>query len=228
MKSERLRRLRPFAFAGTTATTSNRSLPISLPPTRVSIGRCTAEGLTRIWHGRSAFSHCPRLRPGPMRRQGPTSTASRRTPPGGSTTAAARSCADPRFTAIAGAMPTGLHLPRMTFTRDSVLTRALARARSEVELHRTTMPRSRTGVDTAPSFPPVATRPGSTSIWTLHGRRRISTVASIGPQRSEHQYRINLHDEGEPGIGDKYEILIPSVGYYSGDQELEGGNIQIR
>jgi hypothetical protein len=44
----------------------------------------------------------------------------------------------------------------------------------------------------------------------------------------EHQYRIKLKDGGEPGTDDKYGILIPSVGYASGDQFLEGGNVQIR
>ena len=43
-----------------------------------------------------------------------------------------------------------------------------------------------------------------------------------------HQYRIRLHDDGEPGTLDTYGITIPSVGYASGDQTLEGGNVQIR
>jgi hypothetical protein len=43
-----------------------------------------------------------------------------------------------------------------------------------------------------------------------------------------YEYRIDLKDGGEPGTDDTYGILIPSVGYYSGQQTLGGGNIQIR
>jgi hypothetical protein len=43
-----------------------------------------------------------------------------------------------------------------------------------------------------------------------------------------YDYRINLVDNGEPGTSDKYGILIPGVAYDSGDQTLNGGNIQIR
>jgi len=42
------------------------------------------------------------------------------------------------------------------------------------------------------------------------------------------QYEISLTDNGEPGTSDRYSILIPGVGYASGDQQLQGGNIQIR
>jgi hypothetical protein len=42
------------------------------------------------------------------------------------------------------------------------------------------------------------------------------------------QYRITLTDNGEPGTSDKYGIIIPGVGYASGDQTLQGGNVQIR
>ena len=44
----------------------------------------------------------------------------------------------------------------------------------------------------------------------------------------EHEYRIDLEDAGEPGTQDTYGILIPDVGYYSGQQTLSGGNVQIR
>jgi hypothetical protein len=43
-----------------------------------------------------------------------------------------------------------------------------------------------------------------------------------------YQYRITLADNGEPGTTDKYGIIIPGVGYASGDQTLKGGNVQIR
>jgi hypothetical protein len=43
-----------------------------------------------------------------------------------------------------------------------------------------------------------------------------------------YEYRIRVHDGGEPGTSDTYGIVIPGVGYASGDQQLEGGNIQIR
>jgi hypothetical protein len=39
-------------------------------------------------------------------------------------------------------------------------------------------------------------------------------------------YRIQVTDLGEPGTSDVYGILL-SNGYFSGDQTLEGGNIQI-
>ena len=41
-------------------------------------------------------------------------------------------------------------------------------------------------------------------------------------------YRINVKDVGEPGVGrDTYWILLQN-GYNSGQQTLEGGNVQIR
>lgn len=55
----------------------------------------------------------------------------------------------------------------------------------------------------------------------LHG------LASVDGE-GEYQYRINLVDGGEPGTEDRYWIFIPGVAYDSGDQELEGGNVQIR
>lgn len=39
-------------------------------------------------------------------------------------------------------------------------------------------------------------------------------------------YRIRVKDAGEPGTNDQYGILL-SNGYFSGDQTLEGGNVQI-
>ena len=44
----------------------------------------------------------------------------------------------------------------------------------------------------------------------------------------EFQYQIKLKDAGEPGTSDMYGIIIPGVGYASGDQTLDGGNVQIR
>jgi len=41
-------------------------------------------------------------------------------------------------------------------------------------------------------------------------------------------YQINLADNGEPGTSDHYSIVIPGAGYASGDQTLQGGNVQIR
>jgi hypothetical protein len=52
----------------------------------------------------------------------------------------------------------------------------------------------------------------------------MGTVDGTG----SHEYQIKLTDAGEPGTNDKYGILIPSVGYASGDQQLEGGNVQIQ
>ena len=42
------------------------------------------------------------------------------------------------------------------------------------------------------------------------------------------EYQIDLQDNGEPGVADKYRIFIPGVGYESGLQTLRGGNVQIR
>jgi hypothetical protein len=55
----------------------------------------------------------------------------------------------------------------------------------------------------------------------IHG---TGTVDGVG----EHQYRIKLKDAGEPGTNDMYGIVIPAAGYASGDQTLDGGNVQIR
>ena len=42
------------------------------------------------------------------------------------------------------------------------------------------------------------------------------------------EYRIRLADGGAPGTNDMYGIIIPLAAYDSGEQPLEGGNIQIR
>jgi hypothetical protein len=55
----------------------------------------------------------------------------------------------------------------------------------------------------------------------IHGTGSVDGTGS-------HQYRIDLKDAGEPGTGDMYWILIPAVAYDSGNQILEGGNVQIR
>lgn len=55
----------------------------------------------------------------------------------------------------------------------------------------------------------------------IHGTGTVDGAGS-------YQYRIKLDDEGEPGTNDKYGILIPGAGYDSGDQQLEGGNVQIK
>ena len=44
----------------------------------------------------------------------------------------------------------------------------------------------------------------------------------------EFDYRIKLEDQGEPGTNDRYWIFIPGALYDSGDQQLDGGNVQIR
>jgi hypothetical protein len=43
-----------------------------------------------------------------------------------------------------------------------------------------------------------------------------------------YEYEIDLEDNGEPGVNDKYRISVPEVGYESGPQTLQGGNVQIR
>ena len=42
------------------------------------------------------------------------------------------------------------------------------------------------------------------------------------------EYEIDLQDNGEPGVNDKYRIFIPGAAYDSLPQELQGGNVQIR
>ena len=42
------------------------------------------------------------------------------------------------------------------------------------------------------------------------------------------EYEIDLEDHGEPGVDDQYRIFVPGVGYESGLQKLQGGNVQIR
>ncbi|HEV8597658.1 MAG TPA: SBBP repeat-containing protein [Candidatus Dormibacteraeota bacterium] len=55
---------------------------------------------------------------------------------------------------------------------------------------------------------------------TLFGQATIDGSGS-------HFYRIRVKDGGEPGVGvDMYGILL-ETGYFSGDQTLEGGNVQI-
>jgi uncharacterized protein (DUF2141 family) len=43
----------------------------------------------------------------------------------------------------------------------------------------------------------------------------------------KHIFKVELEDNGDPGTNDRYRILLTN-GYDSGDQQLEGGNIQIR
>ena len=47
-----------------------------------------------------------------------------------------------------------------------------------------------------------------------------------------YEYEIDLQDNGEPGVDDKYRILVgatpPTLPYDSGLQTLQGGNVQIR
>jgi hypothetical protein len=54
----------------------------------------------------------------------------------------------------------------------------------------------------------------------------LAGTASVDGQ-GEYEYRIKLHDGGEPGTDDTYGIVIPALLYNSGDQPLEGGNVQI-
>jgi CSLREA domain-containing protein len=54
---------------------------------------------------------------------------------------------------------------------------------------------------------------------TIFGQATIDGSGSF-------DYRIRVKDAGEPGTSDQYGILL-STGYFSGDQTLEGGNVQI-
>ena len=56
------------------------------------------------------------------------------------------------------------------------------------------------------------------------GRGASTAIDGVGM----HQFRIDVQDLGEPGVGnDTYRILL-DTGYDSGVQELQGGNVQIR
>lgn len=55
---------------------------------------------------------------------------------------------------------------------------------------------------------------------TIYGSATVNGSGS-------HLFRIQVTDNGEPGTNDTYGILL-STGYYSGEQKLQGGNIQIR
>jgi hypothetical protein len=52
----------------------------------------------------------------------------------------------------------------------------------------------------------------------------VGTVNGTG----SYEYQIKLTDAGEAGTNDTYGIFIPGVAYASGDQLLQGGNVQIR
>jgi hypothetical protein len=39
-------------------------------------------------------------------------------------------------------------------------------------------------------------------------------------------FRIDVIDQGEPGTNDSYGIML-SDGYFSGQQQLQGGNVKI-
>jgi hypothetical protein len=41
-------------------------------------------------------------------------------------------------------------------------------------------------------------------------------------------YRIRVQDLGEPGVGKDTYWLLLQPGYNSGEQKLQGGNVQIR
>lgn len=57
-------------------------------------------------------------------------------------------------------------------------------------------------------------------------RATIYGLAKVDGQGS-HLYRIEVTDAGEPGAADRYSILL-DTGYDSGDQQLVGGNVQIK
>jgi hypothetical protein len=60
------------------------------------------------------------------------------------------------------------------------------------------------------------------SAATIFGQATIDGAGS-------HVYEIRVTDGGDPGRGqDKYQIILPSVPYDSGEQFLEGGNVIIR
>jgi hypothetical protein len=60
--------------------------------------------------------------------------------------------------------------------------------------------------------------PGQTA--TIYGRATVDGEGSFF-------YRIRVMDNGEPGRDDMYGIIV-SNGYASGDNVLQGGNVQIR
>jgi hypothetical protein len=54
-----------------------------------------------------------------------------------------------------------------------------------------------------------------------------SALGASAPPTPAHHYRITVIDNGEPGTNDTYGILLDTA-YYSGEQRLQGGNVQIR
>jgi hypothetical protein len=60
----------------------------------------------------------------------------------------------------------------------------------------------------------------STTQATVYGQATVDGAGSF-------YYRLNVEDNAEPGAGaDKYWILVGN-GYDSGNQVLQGGNIQV-
>jgi hypothetical protein len=55
----------------------------------------------------------------------------------------------------------------------------------------------------------------------------IIGTASVNGDGLAHQYEIDVSDAGQPGTNDTYRIRIPDIGYDSGQQHLQGGNITI-
>jgi hypothetical protein len=78
---------------------------------------------------------------------------------------------------------------------------------------------------------PVTFKSLSVQFVTCTDDRDEAEIYGVGSVNGEggYQYRIKLKDAGEPGTGDMYGITIGSAPpYASGDQTLDGGNVQIR
>jgi hypothetical protein len=55
---------------------------------------------------------------------------------------------------------------------------------------------------------------------TIYGTARIDGSGT-------HAFRIDVTDMGSPGTNDSYGIIIPDIGYASGQHQLQAGNVTI-
>ena len=61
------------------------------------------------------------------------------------------------------------------------------------------------------------------------GTAELYGQASVDGSDQTYEYQIKLKDAGQGNDpGDKYGIIVPGIGYASGDRNLEGGNVNIR
>ena len=83
--------------------------------------------------------------------------------------------------------------------------------------------------DHGPVQPLMAKSLSIAAIVCSDDRTQATIIGSASVNGSgSYEYEIDVTDGGEPGTNDTYGIRIPGVAYDSGEQNLGGGNIQIR